>query len=171
MNKTNNNITFDGLKITLVGAPIQEGQTLPDFVITGQDFLDINCKSLVGAPLIVLSVPSLDTAVCAAEIKRFNSAALDMSEEVRILVVSMDLPFAQKRWCGAEGVTRITTGSDYKYRNFGSAFGVYIQELGLLSRAVFVADREGFIVHVEYVQEIVEEPDYAAVLAKVDLIV
>jgi thiol peroxidase len=116
----------------------------------------------------VLSVaPSLDTPVCAMQTRTFNKEAVSLLEEVVIVSVSLDLPFALARFCGAEGINRVIVASDYKYRTFGEAFGVYIRELGLLSRAVFVLDRSGNVMHAEYVSEVTSEPNYAAALRAV----
>ena len=116
----------------------------------------------------VLSVaPSLDTPVCATQTRTFNQEAVSLSADVVILSVSLDLPFALGRFCGAKGIERVMTTSDYRYRSFGEAYGVHIRELGLLSRAVFVIDRNDKIVHAEYVREVTNEPDYAAALAAV----
>lgn len=125
---------------------------------------DLSSSKFAGKTLVVLSVPSLDTPVCAIETKRFNDEASKLGDKVAVLAVSMDLPFAQKRWCGAEGVNNVVTGSDYKHRAFGEAFGAQIQEWGLLTRAVFVADSKGTVVYSEYVPEIPNEPNYTAVL-------
>jgi thiol peroxidase len=116
----------------------------------------------------VLSVaPSLDTPVCAAQTRTFNKAAAGLSGDVAILSVSLDLPFALARFCGAEGIERVITATDYKYRNFGEAYGVFVRELGLLARAVFVIGKDDRIAHAEYVREMTQEPDYAAALAAV----
>ncbi len=170
INKINTNVVFQGTPLKLSNAALREGAKMPDFVLTAQDMSDLHSSSFLGKTLIICSVPSLDTSVCSTETKRFNTAAEELSSDIVILTVSMDLPFAQKRWCGAEGCTRVITGSDYKYRSFGKAFGVQIEEWGLLSRAVFVVDRTGLIAHVEYVKEISEEPDYATALAKVSML-
>lgn len=164
MSKTNDSITFKGNKISIAGRAIKEGDTLPSFKVTGNDLKDLTEADFAGKVLVLSAVPSLDTPVCATETKRFNQEASELGSDVRILTVSMDLPFAQKRWCAAEGVTGLTTASDYKYRSFGEAFGTYIKELGLLTRAVFVADRTGKVVYVEYVDEVTQEPNYSAAL-------
>ena len=171
MAKNNTSITFKGERLELQGQGLREGDRLPSFVLTGPDMADVKSSSVAGKVLVISCVPSLDTPVCAVQTKRFNTAALNLASTVTILTVSMDLPFAQKRWCGAENVQRIMLGSDFKYRSFGPAFGVFIPAWGLLSRAVFVADPTGLIVHVEYVDEISSEPDYPAVLAKVSMLV
>lgn len=154
---------FKGNPLTLLGRELKAGDTLPKFKVTGLDMNDVDNSTFAGSNLIISSVPSIDTPVCAVETKRFNQEASSLPS-TKILTVSMDLPFAQKRWCGAEGVNDLTMGSDYKFRSFGEDFGTYIQELGLLSRAVFVADKTGTIRYVEYVPEMTEEPNYDRVL-------
>jgi len=166
INKDNRNLTFKGSKLTNSGTCLIEGDAMPAFLLTGQDMADLSSEAFKGKILIILTVPSLDTPVCATETKKFNDAAAKMSDQVTILTVSMDLPFAQKRWCGAEGVTRVITASDYKYREFAKSFGASIDEWGLLSRAVFIIDRSGKIAYVEYVAEVSAEPDYDTALKK-----
>lgn len=167
MNKTNTNITFQGSKLNLVGPALKEGSLMPPFTLTAQDMSDLHSHVYRGKVLVISSVPSLDTPVCSIQTKHFNQAADRLSSDVCILTVSMDLPFAQKRWCGAEDCSHVQTGSDYKHRSFGKAYGVFVEDWGLLSRAIFVADRGGKIVHLEYVQEVSSEPDYDAALSAV----
>ena len=157
--------TFKGTPLTLAGRELKVGEKLPAFRLTGNDMNDVTGCAFTGSALIITTVPSLDTPVCSIETKRFNQEISSLGGKVNVLTVSMDLPFAQKRWCGAEGVSNVTTASDYKYRAFGEDTGTYIQEWGLLSRAVFVADATGVIRHIEYVPELSQEPDYAAALA------
>ncbi len=165
MAKNNERITMKGNPLRVEGACIEEGQVAPQFTLTGTDMADVSSANYAGKVVVVVAVPSLDTPVCAIETKRFNSEATSMSQDIVVLAVSRDLPFAMKRWCGAEGVERVIPLSDYKHRTFGKAFGVDLPDLGLLARAVFVIDKGGKIAHVEYVSEIAEEPDYAAVMA------
>ncbi|MCB0346047.1 MAG: thiol peroxidase [Bdellovibrionales bacterium] len=165
MNTSNQNIHFKGEKTTVAGRELSVGDKLPAFKLTANDLSDLDSSTFAGKKLIVCSVPSLDTPVCANETKRFNSEAASLGKDVAVLVVSMDLPFAQKRWCGAEGADQVTTASDYKYRSFGEDFGVVWQGPQLLARAVFVADPSGTLKHVEYVGDISQEPDYDAALA------
>ena len=113
---------------------------------------------------VIATVPSLDTSVCDLETRRFNQEASNLGDDVQILTISMDLPFAQKRWCGAAGVDRVITLSDHRAASFGLAFGVLIKELRLLARAVFVLDHEGIIRYIQIVKEVGDEPDYDAVL-------
>lgn len=157
--------TFKGSPLTLTGRELHVGDTLPKFKLTGGDMNDVTERDFAGSTLVISVVPSLDTPVCALQTKRFNQEATRLPG-VKILTVSMDLPFAQKRWCGAEGIENLTTASDYKYRRFGEDFGTYIQEWGLLARAVFIADKNGAIQYVQYVPEITDEPLYEDALKK-----
>jgi thiol peroxidase len=161
-------VTMQGKPLTLIGPALTVGGTLPGFVLTANDMSDLSSASYEDKVLVLSVVPSLDTGVCALQTRTFNQKASKLSEDVVILTVSMDLPFAQKRFCGAEGIDRVITASDYKHRSFGPSFGVLIKELGLLARAVFVVDRSGTVRHVEYVSEISQEPSYDAVLAAVE---
>jgi len=147
-----------GNPVTLVGDEVKVGDEAPDFVVVDNDLKPVNFSS---------AVPSLDTAVCSTETHRFNSEAAGLGEDVVILTVSMDLPFAQKRWCGAEGVDRVVTLSDHRDASFGLAYGVLIREVRLLARAVFVVGRDGVVRYVELVPELGQEPDYEAALAAV----
>ena len=167
MAKNNDRITMKGNPLKVEGRCLEEGATLPLFKLTGTDMADVTNTAFAGKVVVVMSIPSIDTPVCAAETKRFNQEAASLSGDVVILGVSRDLPFALKRWCGAEGVSRVIPLSDFKYRSFGKEFGVELPDLGLLARAVFVADKSGKVVHVDYVSEVAEEPDYAAALKAV----
>lgn len=163
MNKTNSNLTFQGNPLKVLGNQLSEGAKCPAFKLTATDMKDITQEFIAGKVAIIVSVPSLDTPVCSVEVKRFNSEASSLKNTV-VLTVSEDLPFAQKRWCGAEGTTAVTTASDYKYRTFGESFGTWLPDMGLLARAVFVIDASSVVRHVEYVTELSKEPDYAAAL-------
>lgn len=157
-------ITFLGNPITVKGTALKAGDKLPDTKVVGQDMSDLTISSLLGKPLVVLAVPSLDTPVCSIETKRFADEIAKLGGRVNCMAVSRDLPFAQKRWCAAENATTIVTGSDYKYRTFGEKFGALWEGAELLVRAVFIADASGQITYTEYVAEISQEPDYAAAL-------
>lgn len=167
MSSTNENILFKGSKAAIVGPSLRVGAKLPAFKLTGTDMADVTNQSFAGKVIFLSVIPSLDTPICAIQTKRFNKEASDMSKDVVILTVSMDLPFAQKRWCGAEGVDRVITASDYKYRTFGESFGVLLKDLGLLTRAVFIADKSGNVTYVEYVSDVGQEPDYEAALGHI----
>lgn len=157
-------ITFKGTPLTLIGPEIKAGDKAPEFNVVDNDLGAKSLGDYTGKVLIISAVPSLDTPVCDMETRRFNNEAANLSDEIAILTVSMDLPFAQARWCGAAGVEAVKTLSDHKEASFGEAYGVLIKELRLLSRAVFVVDKSGTIQYVEYVKEITEEPNYDAAL-------
>ncbi len=160
-------VTMKGNPITLMGTELQVGDKAPDFVAIDNDLNPVSFDSFRGKVCIVSSVPSLDTPVCDMETRRFNDEAGRLGDDVEILTISMDLPFAQKRWCGAAGVDRVQTLSDHRDAAFGQAYGVLIKGLRLLARAVFVVDTEGTIRYMELVKEIASEPDYDSVLTAV----
>ena len=167
MTERANAATFKGSPLTLAGPEIRVGDQAPHFRLVGNDLADIECESFHRKVRVLSVAPSIDTPVCATQTRTFNKEAAGLSTDVVILSVSLDLPFALARFCGAEGIERVVTASDYKYRTFGEAYGVYIRELGLLTRAVFVIDREGKVAYAEYVPEVTNEPDYAAALEAV----
>ncbi len=156
-------VTFKGNPLTLVGPALTIGAALPAFQILGQDLSPVTSQSLTGKVLLLSAVPSVDTPVCDAQVRRFNEEAVKFPG-VEIVNISMDLPFAQKRWCGAAGISRVRLLSDHKEASFGKATGTLIQELRLLTRALFVVDRSGTIRHVEYVPEVTSHPNYQAAL-------
>jgi thiol peroxidase len=158
-------VTFHGAPLTLLGEVAAVGAKAPDFTALTNDLAPVGLSDFTEKVLVVVSVPSVDTPVCDLETRRFNAEATGLGPDVRILVVSMDLPFAQKRWCAAAGVDRVTTLSDHAQASFGTAYGVLIKELRLLARAVFVLDAARDVTYVQVVPEIGSEPDYAAVLA------
>jgi thiol peroxidase len=161
-------ITMKGNPLTLVGKELKEGVPAPDFEVLDNNLSPVKLSSFRGKVCVISSVPSLDTPVCDMETRRFNLEAGDLGADVQILTISMDLPFAQKRWCGAAGVDKVVTLSDHRNASFGTAYGVLIKELRLLARAVFVLDREGIIRYIQTVKEITEEPDYESVLGAVN---
>jgi thiol peroxidase len=156
-----------GNPVTLVGEGVKVGDKAPDFVVVGNDMQPVSFSSYLGKVCVLAAVPSLDTEVCSTETRRFNQEAASLGDDVVILTVSMDLPFAQKRWCGAAGVDRVVTLSDHRDASFGLAYGVLIKDVRLLARAVFVVDRDGVVRYVELVPEVGQEPDYEAALAAV----
>jgi thioredoxin-dependent peroxiredoxin len=160
-------ITMRGNPLTLVGSLPEVGQTAPEFEVLDNNLTPVKLSDYKGKICIIASVPSLDTPVCDIETRRFNTEAAKLSADVVILTISMDLPFAQKRWCGAAGIEKVITLSDHRYAEFGAAFGIIIKELRLLARAVFVVDKNGIIRMVQLVKEVAQEPDYAAVLDSV----
>ena len=153
-------VTMKGNPITLVGDEVNVGQKAPDFVAIDYNLAPVKFSSYRGKICILASVPSLDTPVCATETRKFNEEASRLSPDIVILTISMDLPFAQKRWCGAEGITRVQTLSDHRDASFGTSYGVLIKELRLLARAVFLVDQKGVLQHVQLVKEIASEPNY-----------
>lgn len=167
MSERSGAVTFKGGPMTLMGPEVKVGDEAPHFRLVGNDLADIECKSFHGKVRVLSVAPSIDTPVCATQTRTFNKEATALSEDVVVLSVSLDLPFALKRFCGAEGINRVITTSDYKYRDFGKAYGVLIHELGLLTRAVFVINRDGKVIHAEYVPEVTNEPDYATALEAV----
>ncbi len=160
-------VTLKGNAVTLSGTELKVGDTAPDFNLQSNGLEDVNLAASAGKTRIIATIPSLDTGVCHAETKRFNDEAATLAN-VAILVVSTDLPFGQKRWCGAEGVDKVACLSDHRAASFGQAYGVLITGGPLdrcLTRAIFVVGADNKIKHVEYVPEITSHPNYEAVLA------
>lgn len=157
-------ITLKGQPVTLIGNGIQEGDTAPDFQAIDNNMKLFNFSSVGEKITIITSVPSLDTPVCDLEAKRFNQEAAGLGPDIRILVISMDLPFAQKRWCAAAGVAGVTTLSDHKDASFGIQYGVLIKEVRLLARAVFVVSPQRIVRYIELVKEVSQEPNYEMAL-------
>ncbi|MGE4192825.1 MAG: thiol peroxidase [Pseudodesulfovibrio sp.] len=158
-------ITFKGGPLTLIGPEVKVGEVAPDFTVTANDLSPVTMGDVIGKVLIIAAVPSLDTPVCDMETRRFNNEAAALGDDVKVLTISMDLPFAQARWCGAAGIEAVQTLSDHAHASFGENWGVLIKELRLLSRAVFVVGKNGKVEYVQYLKEITEEPDYDAALA------
>ena len=157
-------ITVQGNPLTLMGPAIEPGNTAPDATLLDNDLNPVKLSSYRGKTCIISVVTSLDTPVCDMETRRFNQEAAGAGDDTVILTVSMDLPFAQKRWCGGAGIDRVITLSDHLNAEFGTAYGVLIKELRLLARTVFIVDREGVVRYVQRVKENSKEPDYDAVL-------
>ncbi len=149
-----------GTVITLVGPKLQPGDAAPDFTVLDNDLLPKTLEDYKGKIKLISVIPSIDTGVCAVQTRKFNEAAADFSGDVAVLTVSMDLPFAQKRWCGAEGIDRVETLSDHKYASFGENYGVLIKELRLLNRSIFIVDKNDKITYIEMVEENHDHPDY-----------
>jgi len=158
-------ITIHGNPLTLLGPELQPGDKAPDFTLADNDLKPKTLADFAGKILIISCVPSLDTPTCDLETRRFNKEAAGLNADIKILTVSMDLPFAQKRWCGAAGAEAVVTLSDYMTAGFGKAYGVLIKELHLLARAVFVVDKTGAIKYIEIVKELATEPNYEAILS------
>jgi thiol peroxidase len=157
-------ITMRGNPLTLVGPELKVGQQAPEFTAVGKGMAPVNLEQFKGKVKIIAAVPSVDTPVCDLELRRFNEEASKLPGDVQILTVSMDLPFAQARWCGAAGVDKLTTISDWRTADFGNKYGALIKELHLLARAVFVVDRNDKVTYVEYVKEVANPPDFEAAL-------
>ena len=160
-------VTFQGNPLTLLGNEVKVGDKAPNFEVLDNGLAPVSLAKYQGKVVVISAVPSLDTPVCDLETRRFNDEAAKLGSDVVILTVSMDLPFAQARWCGAAGVKHVTTLSDHRDGSFGLAYGVLIKELRLLARAVFVVDRKGVIHYVELVKEMTHEPDYDSALKAV----
>ncbi len=157
-------ITMKGQPLTLLGKGLEVGEPAPDFEVLANDLSPVKLSSFRGKICIISSVPSLDTSVCDTMTRRFNEEAGSLGGDVIVLTISMDLPFAQSRWCGAADVKNVQTLSDHRDASFGNGFGVLIKELRLLARAVSVVDKEGIVRHIQIVNELTNEPDYEAVL-------
>lgn len=164
MNERTGIITFKGNPMTLLGPALKVGDKAPAFTAVDTTLAPVSLASSAGKIRIISAVPSLDTPVCDTETRRFNQEAAALPDKVTVLTISLDLPFAQKRWCGAAGIDRVTTLSDYRDRSFGLNYGVLIKELLLLSRCIFVIDADDIIRYIQQVPEVTHEPDYAAVL-------
>lgn len=157
-------ITFKGNPLTLVGPELKVGDKAPAFTVVDNGLAAKNLADYAGKIKIISSVPSLDTPTCDTETRRFNQEAAGLPGNVVVLTISLDLPFAQARWCGAAGIDKVATLSDYRDRSFGNAYGVLIKELLLLSRAIFVVDADDVIRYIQIVPEVSSEPDYTAVI-------
>ncbi len=162
-----NAVTFLGNPLTLVGKELKPGDPAPDATLVKQDLSTVNLRDYFGKVLLISVVPSLDTGVCSAQTKRFNEEASQLPDAVQVLTVSMDLSFAQKRFCGAENIDKIEVLSDHREASFGQAYGTLVKELRIESRAVFVIDPQGIVRYVEYVPEITNHPNYDAALQAV----
>jgi len=160
-------ITFKQNQVTLLGNEVKVGDKAPDFTVLANDLSPVSLKDSEGKIRLFVVVPSLDTGVCDAEVRRFNEEAAGLGENVVIYTVSVDLPFAQKRWCGAAGIDNVVTVSDHRDLSFGKAYGVAIEELRLLARSIFVVDAEGTVTYVEYVPESTNHPNYEAAIEAV----
>lgn len=160
-------ITFKGAPMTLAGNEVKPGQQAPDFTIhffEGGGMKTITPAELKGKPTILSIVPSLDTGVCKTQTKKFNDELAALKDKVNAVTISLDLPFAMNRFCGAEEIKNMRVGSDYMNRSFGQNWGMLIEELKLLARGTFVLDASGKVVHAETVKEVTHEPNYEAAM-------
>src|SRR5262249_32292541 len=161
-------VTFKGTPVALTGTEIKPNQPAPDFSAVDTGLQPVRLGAARGKVVILSTVPSLDTPVCDTETRRFNEEATKLGADIEVWTISMDLPFAQKRWCGAAGVSRVKTLSDFRDKSFGQAYGTLIKDgplAGLEARAVFVVGKDGQVKHVEYVKDVTSEPNYEAALA------
>ncbi|MBL8229714.1 MAG: thiol peroxidase [Bryobacterales bacterium] len=156
--------TLRGNPLTLIGPELKSGDAAPDFDVVDNGLQSVTLEKTGNTVRIFSVVPSLDTPVCDAQTKRFNEEAAKL-EGVDIYTISMDLPFAQKRWCGAFGVDKVKMLSDHRTGSFGSAYGTLIKELRITSRAIFVVDKSNKVTHAEYVKEVADHPNYETALA------
>ena len=163
--------TFKHNPVTLLGNEVKVGDKAPDFTVLANDLSPVSLKDSEGKIRLFSVVPSLDTGVCDAQTRRFNEAAAELGDNVIIYTVSMDLPFAQKRWCGAAGIEAVQTVSDHREGSFGQAYGVLIESLRLLTRSIFVVDAEGIVTYVEYVPESTDHPNYEAAIEAVKALI
>lgn len=163
--------TLKGNPITLVGPELKVGDQAPAFTLNKDLTTEVTLADYADKVKLISVVPSLDTGVCDAQTKRFNEEAASFGDSVAILTVSVDLPFAQARWCGANGIENVETLSDYKTNAFGEAYGVLIKELKLDMRAIFVIDKNDTIQYVEYLDEMTEHPNYEQAIAAVKKVV
>lgn len=165
-------VTMQGRPMALAGDEIKVGMPAPDFKVTDNDMLPMKFSRTYGGKVAVISVvPSLDTAVCDLQTRRFNKEAEALGPDVGVLTISMDLPFAQRRWCGAAGVKAVRTYSDYQKADFGKAWGVLIKDLRLLARAVFIVDKDGVVKYAQLVPEVTKEPNYDEALTALKALV
>ncbi len=157
-------ITFKGNPMTLLGPDLKEGDKAPDFTVVDNGLQPVTLADSSGRVRLITVVPSLDTGVCDTMTRKFNEQAGNLPDSVDVYTISVDLPFAQKRWCGNAGIDKVKTLSDYQERSFGLNYGVLIKELKLLARSVFVIDGDDNIAYREIVREVTDEPDYDAAL-------
>ncbi|MEO0153341.1 MAG: thiol peroxidase [candidate division WOR-3 bacterium] len=153
-------VTFKNNPVNLYGKFPKIGEYAPSFIAIDREMKELTLNDFSNKIKIISSVPSLDTPVCSIETKKIDELMSNFSDDYVFITISMDLPFAQNRWCGANSIKKVITLSDYKYRSFGINYGVYIIELGLLARSIFIIDRENKIRYIQLVGEITNEPDY-----------
>jgi thioredoxin-dependent peroxiredoxin len=157
-------VTMKGNPLTLLGPRIEANEDAPEFTALKDLTTPVRLSDSSGKVRILLAVPSLDTPVCSIEAKRFSQEVADLGQDLVVQTISVDTPFALKRWCGAEGVSNLETLSDFRDRDFGKKYGVEIKGLGIYARAAFVVDRQGVVLYSEYVPEVASEPNYTAIL-------
>jgi thiol peroxidase len=160
-------VIWRGVKRTVLGDPLKPGDPAPEFRLTATNWSKVTLADSAGKVRLISVVPSLDTGICDAQTRRFNEEAVALGDEVVILTVSADTPYAQRRWCGAAGVDRVQTLSDHLDMNFGNSYATHMKEVRLERRAVFVVNADGIVTYVEYLPEIAQHPDYDRALAAV----
>ncbi|AQX53493.1 thiol peroxidase [Priestia flexa] len=156
-------VKFKGNDVTLLGNQVKVGDKAPNFTVLANDLSEVTLDDTKGSVRLISVVPSIDTGVCDAQTRRFNEEASKL-DNVKVLTVSVDLPFAQKRWCGSNGIENVQTVSDHRDLSFGEAFGVAIKELRLLARSVFVVNSNDEVTYVEYLPEVTDHPNYEAAI-------
>lgn len=160
-------VTFQGNPLTLIGNELKVGDVAPDFTLLDGAMQPVKLSDFKGKAVLISVVPSLDTPICELQTMRFNKEADALPETAAVLTVSMDLPFAQARFCSTHGVAKVKTLSDYLTADFGRSYGVLIKELRLLARSIFVIGKDGKIAYAQLVKEVKEHPDYDMALAAV----
>ena len=160
-------ITFGGDKVTLEGKEIKVGDIAPSFKAINKDLSDFNSEDLKGKIVVYSVAPSIDTPVCALQATTFNEEATKLSDDVKIVTVTVDLPFAQERFCSVKGIDNADIVSDYRYKEFGQKFGFMMEELQLLARGVVIVDRDGKVAYVEYVPEVTNDVNFDKALEEV----
>lgn len=161
------NVTFKQNPVTLLGKEVTVGDKAPDFTVLSNSLQPVTLNDSKGKIRLISVVPSLDTGVCSQQTRKFNEEATSFGDDVVVLTISVDLPFAQARWCGAEGISNVQTLSDHRDLSFGEAYGVVMKELRLLARSIFVVDKDDTVTYVEYVSEGTNHPDYEKAVAAV----
>jgi len=167
LDSTQNLVKAGNKFITLLGNQVKVGEKAPNFKVVDKNFSPVSLNDFNGQTLLISVVPSLDTGVCSLQTKRFNEAAANLAKNIKVLTISNDLPFAQKRFCKVEEVGSISVLSDSVWRNFGANYGLLIKDMGLLTRAIFIIDSQGIIAYKELVENISQHPNYDTALIKV----
>lgn len=161
----NRTVTIKDKPFTLLGQPVKAGDPAPDAELVANDFSPVKLSSYAGKPRLISVVFSLETGICDTQTRKFNEEAVKLGGDVVVLTVSADLPFTQKRWCGASGLENVITLSDHHAMAFSNAYGVHLKERRTTGRAVFIVDKAGIVQYVEYVPDIASHPNYDAALA------